>query len=219
MSRLFIGQREADFISDITKEIIKDVAGQKIYLYSVREDLSNVHNVYEESDNKIFDNPIELEALVEWQQSDVKSTKFGVERIQNVVANIHIRDIIDRNININMGDFFSFGEYFFEITNVYYDKLVYGQVDRFVSLKVSGKQARKSVISQIANGPTSEEYSDIDSIQTHFEQQRGETFTDKRQLREDNVLPQKHISEPNKVTNDGTSKSINGVGSSFYGDK
>ena len=30
MARLFIGQREADFISDITKEFIKDVAGQKI---------------------------------------------------------------------------------------------------------------------------------------------------------------------------------------------
>ena len=36
MSRLFLGQREADFISDLTKEFIKDVAGQKSYYYTVR---------------------------------------------------------------------------------------------------------------------------------------------------------------------------------------
>ena len=37
MSRLFITQREINFISDITKEIIKDVVGQKIYYYPQAE--------------------------------------------------------------------------------------------------------------------------------------------------------------------------------------
>ena len=70
MPRLFVGQREVDFFADITKELIKDVAGQKIYYYTVREDLSDVHNVYEESMHKIFNPPIEIECLVEWQPSD-----------------------------------------------------------------------------------------------------------------------------------------------------
>lgn len=43
MARLFVGQREADFFADLTKEVIKDVAGQKVYYYTIREDLSNVH--------------------------------------------------------------------------------------------------------------------------------------------------------------------------------
>ena len=43
MARLFITPREIDFISDVTKEIVKDVIGQKIYYYKVREDLSKVH--------------------------------------------------------------------------------------------------------------------------------------------------------------------------------
>ena len=33
MARLFVGQKEIDFFSDLTKEVIKDVAGQKIYYY------------------------------------------------------------------------------------------------------------------------------------------------------------------------------------------
>ena len=35
MARLFITPRELNFISDITKEIIKDVVGQKVYYYPI----------------------------------------------------------------------------------------------------------------------------------------------------------------------------------------
>ena len=55
MARLFITPREIDFISDLTKEIIKDVTGQKIYFYKVREDLTHIHDVYEEAQEKILD--------------------------------------------------------------------------------------------------------------------------------------------------------------------
>ena len=65
MARLFVGQREVDFFADISKELIKDVAGQKVYYYTIREDLSNVHEIYEESPQKIFNPPIEIEAMVE----------------------------------------------------------------------------------------------------------------------------------------------------------
>ena len=55
MARLFITTREIDFISDLTKEITKDVIGQSIYYYRIREDVSEVHEVYEESLEKIFE--------------------------------------------------------------------------------------------------------------------------------------------------------------------
>ena len=62
MARLFITPREIDFISDLTKEINKDVIGQKVYYYKIRADLTNVHEVYEEAVNKVFDPPVEVEA-------------------------------------------------------------------------------------------------------------------------------------------------------------
>ena len=219
MGRLFVGQREVDFFADITKEVIKDVAGQKIYYYTVRDDLSNVHDVYEESIEKIFNPPIEVEALVEWQPSEVRTNNFGSEQIKTVNVFLHYRDLLDRGIVFNEGDYFSYGALFFEATSVVYDKLAYGQVERVVSIKVAGKQARFQNIAKNPIGPTLEEYSDSDAIQTTFEQQRGTTDTDKRQLREDGVLPEEHISGPKKVAPDGTTKSINDVGSSFYGDE
>ncbi len=218
MARLFVGQREVDFFADITKEIIKDVAGQKIYYYTVREDLSDVHNVYEESMQKIFNPPLELECLVEWQPSEVKTTQFGHEQIKTITAFIHGRDIIDRNLNILQGDYLSYGEYFFEITSLIYDKLVYGQVERIVSLKLTAKQTRLEHIYKKAIGPTYEGRIDKDAIQTKFEQQRGLNDYDKRQLRNDKVL-EDPITGAKKVDADGNTRSINGIGSSFYGDE
>ena len=217
MARLFIGQREADFISDITKEFIKDVAGQKIYYYSVREDLANLNELYEEATEKIFNPPIELESLIEWQPSEVRTTKFGQEQIKTVTVYIHPRDIIDRNIEVKEGDYFSYGEYFFEATSIIYDKIMFGQIERVTSIKVNGRQTRADHINKMPIGPTNEAYSDSDSIQTTFEQQRGRTETDKRQLVEDGIV-EKSITGPKKVAPDGTVKSINGIGSSFYGD-
>ena len=218
MARLFVGQREVDFFADITKEIIKDVAGQKIYYYTVREDLSDVHSVYEESMHKIFNPPLELECLVEWQPSEVRTTQFGHEQIKTITAFIHGRDIIDRDLNILQGDYLSYGEHFFEITSLIYDKLVYGQVERIVSLKLTAKQTRLEHIYKKAIGPTYEGRTDKDAIQTKFEQQRGLNDYDKRQLRKDGVL-EDPITGAKKVDADGSTRSINGIGSSFYGDE
>ena len=67
MPRLFITPREINLINDLAKEVIKDVVGQKIYLFQISEAKSKIHDVYEESTEKIFDNPIELECLVEYE--------------------------------------------------------------------------------------------------------------------------------------------------------
>ena len=218
MPRLFLGQRESDFFSDITKEIIKDVAGQKIFYYTIREDLSDVHDVYEESLHKIFNPPIEVECLVEWQPSEVKTTQYGHEQIKVITAYLHNRDLIDRDIDIRQGDYISYGEFFFEITSFVYDKLIYGQVERVASVKLMAKQARIEHIFKTALGPTSEAYLEEDAIQTTFEQQRGTKDHDTRQLQKDGVL-EAPISGPKKVAPDGTTKSVNGVGSTFYGDE
>ena len=218
MARLFVGQREVDFFSDITKELIKDVAGQKIFYYTIREDLSDVHDVYEEALHKIFNPPIEVECLVEWQPSEVKTTQYGHEQIKVITAYLHNRDLIDRDIDIKQGDYISYGEYFFEITSFVYDKLIYGQVERIASVKLMAKQARIEHIFKTALGPTSEAYLEEDAIQTTFEQQRGTKDHDTRQLQKDGVL-EAPISGPKKVAPDGTTKSVNGVGSTFYGDE
>jgi len=218
MARLFVGQRETDFFADITKEVIKDVAGQKIYYYTVRSDLSEVHGMYEESLEKIFNPPIEIECLVEWQPSETKTTKFGTEYIKTLSVYMQYRDLLDRNIDFKKGDYFSYGAYFFEATSIVYDKLIYGQIERIASMKVTAKQTRLQHINIKPIGPIDEKFTDEGSIQTTFEQQRGTNESDVRQLRKDGIL-EEPITGPKKVAPDGSVKSINNIGSSFYGDE
>ncbi len=173
MSRLFITPRELDFISDITKEIIKDVVGQKIYYYHLRDDLSRIHEVYEESTEKVFDPPIDLDCRVEWQPSEVRTGRFGSEQIAIITAFVHERDLIDKEIGIEEGDYFSYGDTFFEITKAVTMDNIYGEVEHQTGISVTGHQARQGLIKKIPIGPTDETYSDPDAVQYVFVQQRG----------------------------------------------
>ena len=92
MARLFITPRELDFISDITKEVIKDVAGQKVFYYRIREDLSNTHDIYSEAIEKVFDPPIEVDALVEWNETSVTTNNFGIDVVKsNYISEIEVQ--------------------------------------------------------------------------------------------------------------------------------
>jgi len=218
MARLFITPREIDFISDLTKEITKDVIGQSIYYYKVREDISSVHEIYEESIEKIFDPPVEIEARVQWNQSVFVTDKFGHESKNTVEVYLHYRDMIDKDIKLQEGDYFSFGSTFFELTSIKYDKILFGQVEHISGYILMGIQARRG---QIKNdkplGPTSEIYTDADAVKEEFEQQRGLESNskgktgDQRELMKSGVLD-KPISGARKIKNDRNS-------SSFYGDE
>jgi hypothetical protein len=226
MARLFITPREIDFISDLTKELIKDVVGQKIFYYRVREDLTDIHDVYEESENKVFDPPVEIEARIEWSAAAVSTNRFGAEEMYTINVYLHERDLLDRSIDPSPGDFFSYGDTFYEITTAVVDTNAYGQIEHSIGLKLTAKQARKGLIDKTPIGPTDESYTDDDAVQDTFVQQRGyeenrlgETG-DSRSLQEKGVLEQP-ISGPAEVSPKSGNSQENEVGtidSTFYTD-
>ena len=221
MARLFVTSREVNLISDLTKEVIKDVAGQRVYYYRVREDLSNVHDVYEESTDKIFDPPIEIDARVEYLPEEIRTNRFGSEEFYTINVFFHERDLLDRDIEVRTGDYFSYGDTFFEITSAVIESNVYGQIEHAIGTKVTGKQARIGQIDTVPNGPTSESHADEDAVQETFVQQRGEKENrlgdtgDKRQLQEDGKLD-KPLSGPQEVS--PRADKTGETESSFYGD-
>jgi len=221
MARLFISKKEINFINDTAKELIKDVIGQKIYYYSISEIKSKVHDVYEESSEKIFENPIEIECLVKYQEPEIRTNRFGSEKYFKIEAYIQSKDLLDKNIEILEGDFFSFGSVFFEITQAPSSNIIFGQIEygRFITVKAT--QAREGQFKTKVFGPTSESYNDSDAIQETFVQQRGFENNrlgktgDVRELQKNGIL-QKPINSPAEVSTKGTSKK---KGSSFYGDE
>ncbi|MBG17533.1 MAG: hypothetical protein CMB77_04195 [Euryarchaeota archaeon] len=220
MARLFITPREIDFISDLTKEINKDVIGQKVFYYKIRPDLTDIHEIYEEAMTKVFNPPVEVEARVDWDPSEIKTTRFGTETVKTIQVYIHYRDLLDRNLEIQEGDYISYGNIFFEITSSIFTSLIFGQVEYKTGLKLACKQARKGQIDFKVHGPTDEGDTTPDAVQKTFVQQRGSAINnegetgDKRALIEQGkVTPVED--GPAEVSERGDSAKIS---SSFYGD-
>ena len=218
MARLFVTEREINFVNDIMKELVKDIVGQKIYYFSISEIKSRVHDVYEEAPNKIFENPIEIEALVKYSPQEVRTNRFGSEEYYNIECYVQERDLLDKQISIKEGDFFSYGDTFFEVIKSPKTDVIFGQIEHKSYITITGKQARKGQFITKVFGPTSEEFTDPDAVQNTFVQQRGfaenrlgETG-DIRSLQKNGVLTEP-ITGPAEVSPRGDDT---GVGSSFY---
>ena len=220
MARLFITPRELNFINDIAKEIIKDVVGQKIYYFPISEVKSKVHDVYEEAVEKIFDNPIEIECLVKYNPQEISTGRFGSEQNYSIEAYIQSRDLLDKQIEILEGDFFSYGTLFFEVIKAPATDTIFGQIEHKRYITITGKQSRKGQFISKVFGPTSEDFTDSNAVQETFVQQRGYwknrqgVTADVRDLQKNGVL-EAPISEPAEVSSKGDTT---GAGSTFYGD-
>lgn len=196
MARLFVTQREINFISDITKELVKDVVGQKIYYYPISELKTKTHSVYNEAVKKYYDNPIEIEGLVDanYQQS-TKIDKFGVDKQFQVEVFLQYRDLVDKGIQVAIGDFFSFDENFYEISENLVTRNIFGLPEHKDGVKVIGIKSREGLFRAPVIGPTDIADTDPDAVQVNFEQQRGNKLDskgnptgDKRELRENGTL-------------------------------
>jgi len=218
MARLFLTPREINFMNDIAKELVKDVIGQKIYYFPISEVKSRVHDIYEESADKIFENPIEIDCLVKYIPQEINTNEFGFEEYSQIEAYAQSRDLIDKGIQILEGDFFSYGTTFFEVVKSPETDVIYGQIEHKSYTTITGKQARKGQFIAKVFGPTSEEYNDPDAVQDSFYQQRGFDSNQKgdtadvRDLRKNGVLDDP-LTGPKEVSKKGDSS---GAGSSFY---
>lgn len=222
MSRLFITDREQRYISDLTKEVIKDINGQKIYYYPISEIKTKVHDVYNEAIKKVYDNPIIIDALVETKfHEGAKINQFGVDNEYMLEVYVQWRDLVEKGIEISIGDYFSYGTIMYEITDRNFVKTIYGQAEHKDGIRLVGTRVRESQFKAPLHGPTDISHLDDDAIQHHFEQQRGQSETsngetgDVRELQRDEVL-ESPLTGTKKISYKGDSR---GKVSSFYGDE
>jgi len=221
MARLFLTQREVDFISDITKEVVKDVVGQKIYYYPISEERTQAHPVYDEAIRKIFDQPIEIEALIDNSfEKDTVINQFGIDKDYKIEVFIHYRDMIERGIQCSIGDFFTFSDVIFEVTEVRVMRNIYGLAEHPEGVRLVGSPARQESIDIYIKGPTDIGYSDDDAVQKTFVQQRGYESNelgdtaDQRALVDNGVLDPP-LTGPKQVSEKGDVKGRN----AFYGEE
>ena len=221
MARLFITPREQNFITDITKEVIKDVIGQFVYYYPISEIKTKTHVVYNEATQKIFDNPIKLDCLVGNNETTTKVADGNIDFTYKLEVYIQWKDLVDKGFDVTLGDFFQFGGIFYEITKVAWMRNIYGQPDHVDGYQITGTKARKGQFESMIEGPTDYVNTDEHAIQKEFYQQRGMPnnaegpTNDKRALRESGAL-EDPIDGQREVSEKGDPEKR---GSAFYDEK
>ncbi len=221
MARLFITQRERNLFSDLTKEVIKDINGQTIKYYPISETKTRMDEIYSESPTKIFDNPIEIDALVDSPTIETKITEFGPDQNYSIDVWVQYRDMVDKSINLAIGDFFSFSDVMYEITEMSITRNIYGIAEDKDGIKLKGSKARESLFKAKIIGPTDRIYSDDDAVQTTFSQQQGfkenknGLTNDKRELIENGLIESVSKSPVAEISSKGDNDNC---GNAFYGE-
>lgn len=232
MSRLFITPREQQLINDWTKEFIKDVVGQYIIYYPISILKTDVHDVYDEAVEKIFDHPIKIDCLVGQPDRNRVIGKFAIENMTNIEVLLQARDLLDKGFTPEEGDFFVYGDEVFEVLTSVEIGDTFGQAEYNVYIKVTGKVVRSgrfdlaSFREFLEDRPNFKE----SKVQKQFEQQRGfgetelnNATADRRQVRErlaDDMAPIALDEGPRKVSTEDTEDISDSSGdesaSSFY---
>lgn len=146
MARLFITPREIQFINDLTKEFMKDVIGQAIFYYPISTMKTQVHPVYDEAIEKVFQSPIKLDVLAGQPNWETKYNVWGNEQVNKLEIFVHVRDLLDKGYTVNEGDFFLYGDAVFEVLSAINMNNIFGQVEYDVAVKLEGRIVRQGQI-------------------------------------------------------------------------
>jgi len=144
MSRLFVGDKEIHFFNSINKELLQKIVCQKVIYYAISEEKTNTHKLYDEAIKKTVHVPVEINALVLYNEPSQTVGKFSIDTIYSIEAYFHMDELEERNLIPREGDFLKFGDILYEIEKLHKPQIVYGQIENKVMVKSVCRVARKS---------------------------------------------------------------------------
>lgn len=144
MSRLFLGQKEIRFFNHINKETIQKIVGQKVIYYAISEEKTNVHRLYDEAIRKTSHRPVQVNALVLYDEPVQTSTQFSIDTMHKLEVYFHQHELDERKIIPREGDFVKFGVILYEIQKLLRPQIYYGLMEEEVMVKAICQKSRKS---------------------------------------------------------------------------
>lgn len=135
----------------LNQELIEKVIGEKITYYAISDQYSEV-NFYGESKEKIFDPPVEIYGLIEWQQQEVKTTEFGQDIIYKLQVSILKKHLNDINIKPIEGDFVEYDDKKFEVIKINTPIQIFGKEGEDIGYILTCQSVRENVFRPVISG-------------------------------------------------------------------
>ena len=141
---LFTGEKERNFVKQVTDEVVERVVGQGIFYYPISIEHTEFHEVYGEAITKTFLPPVRVYALVEWNEFITETGKYGVDRRRAITIHFHKRRLTeDQNLYVRECDFVKYGDLFYEIVSLSEPQQLFGQTDTKVEIVAKCIRARE----------------------------------------------------------------------------
>ena len=141
---LFTGEKERNFVKQVTDEVVERVIGQGVFYYPISVEHTEFHEVYGEAITKTFLPPIKVYALIEWNEYITETGKFGVDRRRAITIHFHKRRLTeDQNLYVREGDFVKYGDLFYEIVSLSEPQQLFGQTYTKVEIVAKCIRARE----------------------------------------------------------------------------
>lgn len=139
---LFRSPKDIAFVKRINRELIERVVGEKVTYYPISKQFSQT-NFYGESKEKIVDPPVEIYALIEWQDQEVTTTEFGQDRIY--LLQVYFLNELLQQIELEPveGDMIDYDGVKYEITKITEPTLIFGKAGQRIGKSVSCRSVRE----------------------------------------------------------------------------
>jgi len=144
-SPLFLNKEEKDFQKNIADELLEYTIGQVILYYPIDNLNTKYHPLYGEALNKVFLPPIKVNVLVDFEDNDTKTGKYGIDRRSKITVHFHqVRLNKEQDVHVKEGDFVFYGTEYFEIVKISENDELYGDIQVKVAISATCVKSRAS---------------------------------------------------------------------------
>jgi hypothetical protein len=114
---LFHGQRDASLVHKLNMELIVDIIDTEVGLYKLSLENTKT-NLYDESDKKVYLQPIKIPALINRQEQTYEGTEFGQDYNQNCDFGF-IRELLKEvETYVEVGDVIEYNGEYWEVDTI-----------------------------------------------------------------------------------------------------
>jgi len=123
---LYGSARDVSLFRHLNRELIQRYIDVEVLFYKLNLD-SVVTNIYDESDKKVYSNPVLVHCLVTLDDQSWTSDDFGPDVTQTSQFAFLRDDLVDKTVSPEIGDVVEFKSRFFEIDALIENQAVVGK--------------------------------------------------------------------------------------------
>jgi hypothetical protein len=123
---LFGGQRDISLFRSLNKELLHRFIDTEVLVYKLNLNSTNT-NLYEESDNKVYNSAVLIHTLATVDSQEWITEDYGADLTQNAVFAFLRDDLVEKDLPIEIGDVIEYRSRFFEVDGVEENQSVVGK--------------------------------------------------------------------------------------------